>query len=71
MITSVVSSQQIKPEFPKLMSHSDGLIVLFTEKGVGVSVVGDTHSKAGRYSATWNYTHFEDFSGSVTLSNGG
>lgn len=57
-------------DFPKLMVHENGDVVLFegTEDGVLVASKS-TPEDIGSYSECWNPRMFQDFKGSVTLSN--
>ena len=56
-------------DFPKLMiSKTSGDIVLFTGEGVG-TVVNECAGAIGAYSATWNFSNFEDYTGKITLEN--
>ena len=53
----------------KLMTaENDGLIVLFSEYGVGTVIY--PAAMRGHYSKTWIMSEFTDFDGSITLCNG-
>lgn len=68
---STVSCSKLDDEFPKLMSHNDGTVVMFTESGVGMCVHAAGDTEMGEYGRFWDMCQFNDFSGEVTLSNGG
>lgn len=58
-------------KFPKMMSANTGLIVLFTEPGVGMVIhpdKGGFHS-VGTTHGSWAMVDFTDYHGSVTLSS--
>lgn len=57
--------------YPKLMiTKTSGCIVLFHEEEKGVCLQkGDTQNIVGNHSSIWNMHAFEDFTGSITLSN--
>ncbi len=67
MTTGVDTSKVTK--YPKLMiSKQSSSIVLFIRGGDGIklSPVGED---AGTYRFDWNMSQFEDYNGSVTISN--
>ena len=49
-------------------SKETGTIVLFSEKGIGIVVGKGTAQKVGFFLGGWDESKFEDFYGSVTLS---
>lgn len=65
-----LDKKQIKA-FPKLMGTKNGYIVLFSkpEKGVCLKKPESTADIIGSYYDEWNMDYFEDFNGSITLSN--
>ncbi len=71
MIKSVVANEPTPQEkkFPRLMQHTDGTIVLFSEEGIGVAVVACGKTSIGETSTIWHMYSFTDFNGSVTLQN--
>lgn len=55
--------------FPKLMQSRD-MVVLFQEPDKGTVIESATPGFAcGKHDDTWIMSEFEDFQGSVTLSN--
>jgi len=56
--------------FPKLMIHSDGTIVLMNNKNQGYCIRCNdgVHEKLA-YREDWRINTFQDFEGSITLSN--
>lgn len=63
-----------KTKFPRLLSGLEtGVIIMAlrqkSETAVEGVVVGGTEYPIGQYSDGWNLAKFEDFTGSVTLSN--
>ena len=58
-------------KYPKLMKSTvSDLVVLFNEYGSGTVVVADAFSSLGAHEDTyWDMDVFEDFHGSITLSN--
>ena len=73
MIKAEISDKKKEPvnEYPKLMMHKDGSIVLFMEVGVGTILFNASpHGKdVGKFSPNWNVDFFTDFHGSITISN--
>ena len=70
MIKSTITETETKNEFPKLMkSKTSGIIVFFWDDGVGVVIEGKNDQPSGYYSSGWGMDFFEDFSGTIQLSN--
>jgi hypothetical protein len=72
MIKAEINEKKKEPvdEFPKLMMHKDGSIVLFTEYCNGTLLHDTTGStSAGWVNQFWSMRDFTDFHGSITLSN--
>ena len=69
-----VKSEILKEElaarhFPKLMTNGT-FVVLFKSHGIGCVVHKETSNDSiGTCSATWDMKDFEDFEGTITLSN--
>lgn len=56
--------------FPRLMMHSDGTIVLFSDNEHGVCLFGCNGTKAGHNPKDgWGMELFTDYNGPVTLQN--
>jgi hypothetical protein len=58
--------------FPKLMTASDGLIVLFIREKSGTVIQDETQSedwKIGEYSERFDMSQFKDYEGEITLRN--
>ena len=72
-VQSVVGDRGVKSlKFPKLMKHkTNNRIVLFETITRGVEVRGSNNmeSAIGFTSNRWDTSDYEDFNGSVTLSN--
>lgn len=66
-----LGSPEIKPLYPRIMqlSANPNLLVLFltTKCGTVVSPAGSW--SVGVYYTEWNMSHFEEFTGKLTLSN--
>lgn len=61
------SNQLNQRPFPKLMKGTvEGELVLMTKPGTGIVICGD---RIGYQSDCWTITSFQDFEGSITLSN--
>lgn len=60
-------------EFPKLMIHKDGTIILFTSINIGTLLYNGGIPKSpytvGIFKRDWIMYDFRDFNGTVTLSN--
>lgn len=73
MIKAEISEKKKEPvnEYPKLMIHQDGSIVLFIEYGAGTILFNARlHGMdVGKFSPIWVMENFTDFHGSITLSN--
>lgn len=55
--------------YPKLMISKDGdMIVLFARKNHG-TVLWDEEVEPGEHSTVWDMDQFEDYNGTITLSN--
>lgn len=54
-----------------MIATCDKTIVLFESDGVGMQVSPDEYEYIGFCSSEWDMSMFEDFHGSVTLSNDG
>ena len=68
--SKVVEKDKLK--YPKLMvSKLEGTVVLMYSKTSGIVVgnTGDCQSEIGYYSEFWDTNCFEDFDGTVELSN--
>ena len=73
MKVEVKEAPECKPlPFPKLMrSKSTGAIVLFSGHDTGTVVAsGRAGESIGHHAECWEIRAFEEFTGSVTLSNG-
>lgn len=68
MIKAVVNENKKAAKFPKLMVSNHGEVVLFLREKVGTSVTGVLTQK-GHFSETWIMGRFQDFHGTITLSN--
>ena len=55
--------------FPKLMTNESGLVVFFLAPSSGVVVYPNSRQDIGHYANNWLMSFFEDFDGSVTISN--
>lgn len=71
MIVSIIENTTEKP-FPKLMKSTiTEIIVLFISKDKGTVLdVKKTGHSMGGFHEGFDISHFEDFNGKVTLSNG-
>ena len=72
MIKTEVDMRTRSLEFPKLRSgKNDNIIVLFSAptKGTVVALTGPSCYELGHFSANWATHVFEDFNGSVKLTN--
>lgn len=73
MKTTVIPEETKKElPFPKLMIAEDGKIVLFFSDKVGTVIdLGDNNSgdRIGEYSNDWHMNSFQDFYGSIIMSN--
>ena len=69
-VNSVPPVKPVKP-FPKLMKHKGtDLIVFFSAPGCGMVLRESTASNSqGHGSNTWEPDSFEDFNGTLTLTN--
>lgn len=68
----VAVSETKKPilKYPKLMRSKMGTIVLMTNHGTGTVLCdGVNVARTGEVSSDWNMDSFEDFDGTVALSN--
>lgn len=65
------SSKKAERPFPKLMIHANGVtVVLFTTKTEGIIMQSeDKLNPVGYYWTCFGSDAFEDFEGSITLSN--
>lgn len=61
--------QQGKPDYPCIKISESGLVVLFSRKSCGMSLVADGMTKAGAYDHAWNDEAFKPLVGAVTLEN--
>jgi len=61
----------MRPDFPKLMISTKGIIVLFESKEHGMVVGGKSKnwSTIGEYLTEWDMSQFSDYDGSVTIQN--
>jgi hypothetical protein len=75
MYSRVVEKSSLRQAYPCLMESTTpyGLIVLFTEKQVGVVLVnaGRGGPVVGTYARDWGPDAFKPFEGNVILSNNG
>ncbi|CAH56650.1 hypothetical protein PHG11b_23 [Flavobacterium phage 11b] len=56
--------------FPKLMTTSDGLVVIFIREKCGTVIRSeDNHWVFGEYSERYGMSYFKDYNGEVTLKN--
>lgn len=63
-------STDSEPEWPKLMTNNNGLVVLFTEPGIGTVVhKGGSASYMGEHYKDWAMKYFRTYNGTVTLEN--
>lgn len=71
MKTEIKENKEVKGKpFPKLMKCKHyNFIVLMSSKKTGVVVSNNAYYEVGFISATWDMSCFEDFNGSITLSN--
>jgi hypothetical protein len=58
-------------EFPCLRTNKDGLIVLFTSRGVGTVVVAVPDYGLGWYNDCWSMSYFSDYAGDVCITKSG
>ena len=56
-------------EFPKLMISRTDVVVIMSEFRTGIVVSGGDVYKIGYHSESWCIEDFEDFNGTLTLSN--
>ena len=70
MIKSVVNVEAERNDYPKLMASKSGVIVLFSKHGCGTIISSGEHYECGRWRDDWLMDVFNDFDGSITLSNG-
>lgn len=69
MKTKIKENKESK-QFPKLMRlKGSDTIVLMSHPKVGVVVNEGKHHMVGSYFQYWDMDCFEDFNGSITLSN--
>lgn len=68
---SIIKNDVVNKElgFPKLMVDKDGMVILFTDVTTGTVVVGKGSFTIGEWGDEWYITSFEDFNGTVELSN--
>ena len=68
---SIINNAPTKQKgFPYLASSGDEIVMFtFTFAGTVVASISTRGYKVGHYSATWDSQRFDDFDGSVTLSN--
>lgn len=68
---SNVTEPMVINDYPKLMkSITSGRIALFDQPKVGVIVHSDDYpSELGGFDGEWDMANFEDFNGTVELSN--
>ena len=68
-----IKNPKSEKSFPKLMICVDefnkGLIVLFSSIGCGTALNKSVAYVNGYYSSSWVVSSFQDFEGSITLSN--
>ena len=57
-------------DFPKLMKSDNGLIVLFSNHGVGMVVSPNEVHGCGKWTDDWCMGVFAEFEGSITLCYG-
>lgn len=72
MIQATVNTNQKSKSlpYPKLMISSEGTIVLFKERSIGVVLLDDSSSyNIGFHSATWDTNAFKDYYEAITLQN--
>lgn len=57
-------------KFPRLMQiKGGGFVVLFTTPSIGTVVASDTATaKVGLYEEYWDFSKFEDFKGTIELT---
>ena len=55
--------------YPKLMTDSEGLIVLMSDHECGIVVVSGQVHEIGEYCEGWDMDLFHDFEGIVELQN--
>ena len=70
MVRGEIEGSERELSFPKLMIGARGVIVLMIKHGVGVVVCrnGSPHT-VGEYADNWSMNTFEDYTGSVTITN--
>lgn len=69
MKSVVKNSSQKAIKFPKLMGAKDGTVVLFWSSNRGMQITHGSDGYIGHHTSCWDMSKFEDFHGSVTLSN--
>ena len=70
MIKTSIKKAQCEIGYPKLMIDSYKKVVLMQECGWGFVVAnGEGSCAVGYHSDSWNMEAFEDFAGSIELSN--
>ena len=75
MIESEITETSVQKPFPKLVSSTNGLVLLVTkEKGGLLEGVVLCRGRRGRHDISecrtdWIALHFQDFTGEITLSN--
>ena len=68
-VTVFEGEKKREKPYPKLMQEKGGgVIVLFVKPGCGITLTGSTEYEGLMYIRE-NPSHFEDFEGSVLLSN--
>lgn len=61
--------EEPKPEWPKLMSGLDGLVVLFSEPKSGTVVIPNPHNGLSYHYEGWDMAAFKPFTDKVVLEN--
>lgn len=68
----VKSVERGEVKFPRLMQiKGGGFVVLFRRRTSGIVVASDTSTaKVGFYEDYWDFSKFEDFKGTIELTQG-
>jgi len=58
-----------KSVYPCLMQSFSGIVVLFTEKKVGIVIVGNDFYSTGEFKKNWIMDNFHKFEGRLIIEN--
>jgi len=69
LISTATKNEHTRGKYPCLMITTDGLIVLFSDKGKGtvVHTESNTNYILGTYGSYWSMEAFKPYSGRVTI----